>query len=275
MPELPEVETIRRQLSKHLPGLVLQKVEVLEAKLKTYLDPQAIKRVLDKEIVAVERVAKVLLLKLRSGDNLAFHLKMTGQVVLNNLKFPNQPNKYNRATLTFSDGTQVYFQDLRKFGWIKVLKDNQIPRSLFREPLGPEPFSQEFDLAYFAGVLKKSRQPIKVLLLDQAKIAGIGNIYANEALFISRLNPKMLSFSLTRPKIKLLYRAILEVLEKGIKLGGASDNSYLNAFGKKGKYQEHFLVYGQKGRECPKCQSKIIRISLGGRGTFLCPRCQA
>jgi len=274
MPELPEVETIKRQLSEHLPGLTLRKLEVFEEKLKAYLNPKAIEKIIGKEVVAVERVAKVLLLRFGTGDYLAFHLKMTGQVVINSPEYPNLPNKYNRATLTFSDGTQILFQDLRKFGWIKVLKNNEVPGSLFRGKLGPEPFSKEFSPDYFTEILKKSQKPIKVFLLDQAQIAGIGNIYANEALFIAGINPNTRTRDLDESKLGALYRAILEVLEKGIKFGGASDNSYLNALGKKGEYQEHFLVYGRQQKPCVKCHNKIIRIALGGRGTFFCSVCQ-
>jgi len=275
MPELPEVETIRRQLSENLPGLTLEKLELFEEKLKAALSSEAVAKLFGKKIAAVERVAKVLLLRLENGDYLAFHLKMTGQVVINSPKFPNRPNRFNRATLTFSNEVQIFFQDLRKFGWLKILAAKDVPSALFKGELGPEPFSKEFSLKYFSSILKKSRKPIKVLLLDQSLIAGIGNIYANEALFMARVNPKTQSCDLAEPKLGALYQAILQVLEKGIKLGGASDNSYLNAFGKQGEYQKHFLVYGRQQGKCFKCSNKIIRIALGGRGTFFCPKCQA
>lgn len=274
MPELPEVETIKRQLTKHLPGLTLEKVLVHEPKLRTFLDPAELTQVIGQRLAAVERRAKVLLWRFENNHYLAFHLKMTGQVVISNRQFHNTPGPSNRATLIFSDQTEIYFRDWRKFGWIKVLKAEQLSQELFRQALGPEPFSSEFTVEYFQSILNRSNKPIKVLLLEQSLIAGIGNIYANEALFLAGIDPRRRSRDLKPNETAKLYQTIKEVLEKGINLGGASDNSYLNAYGRQGQYQNHFLVYRRQNRPCVNCQHSIVRVTLGGRGTFYCPHCQ-
>lgn len=273
MPELPEVETIRKQLDKHLPGLKLVKAELLDEKVSRFLSRKSLDKVLGKKINSVKRRAKVLLFEFANNHYLAFHLKMTGQVILGNKNIHYLPNKHTRAILQFSQKTTLYFQDMRKFGWLKVIAPGEIEK-IFKQTLGPEPFDKKFSLPYFQRILKKSSRAIKVFLLDQSLIAGIGNIYANEALFLAKIHPQKKACELNKKEAKKLFVQIRAVLQKGIDLGGASDNAYLDAYGGKGHFQEHFLVYRQQGKPCPRCQEKIKRVALGGRGTFYCWACQ-
>ncbi|OGK64713.1 DNA-formamidopyrimidine glycosylase [Candidatus Roizmanbacteria bacterium RIFOXYB2_FULL_41_10] len=270
MPELPEVETIKRQLATHLPGLSLIKLEFLDAKTGRFIDQKELVHIIGKKIRALKRRAKILLLEFENGYYLAIHLKMTGQIILKGEHTKHLPNKHTRAVLYFQKGKTIYFQDLRKFGWLKITNRQK----LMAEKLGPEPFGPEFTLSYLQDRLKKSNRPIKIFLLDQSQIAGIGNIYANEALFLAKIRPQTRAKEISLNKAKILYQQILAVLKKGIELGGASDSDYLNAYGSRGQYQEHFLVYRRQGQPCPNCQALIKRISLGGRGSFYCPQCQ-
>jgi len=276
MPELPEVETIKRQLAAHLPEWVLEKVEILDAKLAASLPKENWQKLLGLKVKSLNRRAKVLLVEFEKDYRLAFHLKMTGKVILKKAgQFLTElPQVHTRAIFTFTNGAKLYFSDLRQFGWIKFLEGKLYEQALFKHPLGPEPFNENFSVDYLQSALSKSRRPIKVFLLDQEMIAGIGNIYASEALFLAKINPAKKANTLSKEEIELLFTAILSVLKKGIELGGASDNDYLNAYGQKGEYQNHFLVYGQNGKACKNCQGKIIRIAQGGRGTFFCPHCQ-
>lgn len=270
MPELPEVETIKRQLSKFLPGLTLKQLELLDDKAGRFLTQKDLNKILKTKVKAIERRAKILLLRFVNDHYLAVHLKMTGQIILKSDNTKHLPNKHTRAVLYFSQDKTVYFQDLRKFGWLKIISCQQ----LLAEKLGPEPLGKDFTLQYFVKILKNSRRPIKILLLDQNKIAGIGNIYANEALFLAGVNPQQQANKLNHSQANKLFQQIILVLKKGIDLGGASDSDYLNAYGGKGKYQEHFLVYRRQNKPCLNCQTMISRISLGGRGTFYCSACQ-
>ena len=171
------------------------------------------------------------------------------------------------ALRALGQGMKVIILQFIKGGW-------EYGELMMAEKLGPEPFGPEFTLSYLQDRLKKSNRPIKIFLLDQSQIAGIGNIYANEALFLAKIRPQTRAKEISLNKAKILYQQILAVLKKGIELGGASDSDYLNAYGSRGQYQEHFLVYRRQGQPCPNCQALIKRISLGGRGSFYCPQCQ-
>lgn len=283
MPELPEVETIRRQLSDYLPGEKLTSYKILDPKFKRYLNQKKLDECKGKKITAVNRIAKVLLLGFENDLFLAFHLKMTGQIIIKNVKRKGKnilskqakyPNKHTRVVLKFSEGFVIYFQDMRRFGWLKVLTKKELKTNLLKEKLGPEPLSRQYTFLYFREQTKKSAQPIKLMLLDQKKIAGIGNIYANEGLYLAGVRPQKKANQLTLKESRAVYKTSKSVLKKGIKYGGASDNMYLNAFGEKGEYQKHFLVYRRDGKKCLKCHNTIKRIRLGGRGTFYCPNCQ-
>lgn len=283
MPELPEVETIKRGLEKRIVGKTIANIDLLYPKIF-----QGNKEsVIGEKVVEVKRRAKVLAIKLTHSTNLLFHLKMTGQLIYidrNEERFagghPDHnwhaklPNSATALVFDFGDKTHLYFNDLRKFGWCKVMSDEQLDK-VFTEEYGPEPFSNKFDSEYL--ILMASRVPnrkIKQFLTDQAIVAGIGNIYVDETLFESRISPLRKVKDIKLPEWEKIVANTRNILEKAIKFGGTTDSDYVDAEGKKGGMQDHLKVYRKAGEDCPACGGKIIRITLGGRGTHYCPACQ-
>ena len=267
MPELPEVETIKRYLNKAISGKRIVDIEILSKKQF----PDNPKEVIGEKILSVERRAKNLIIKLSNKKALFIHLKLSGQLIWE--RKTKIPAKSTRVIISLNNG-KLFFNEIRKLGWIKILNQNQLDLELAR--FGPEPFSKDFSIEYLQKVFGKSARPIKTVLLDQEKIAGIGNIYANEALFEAKINPRKPVNKLTVREIERLQKAILLVLKEGIKYGGASaaDQLYVRPDSSHGSYQQHFRVYQKDGEKCQKCKTIIKRISLGGRGTFFCPKCQ-
>jgi formamidopyrimidine-DNA glycosylase len=276
MPELPEVETIKNQLKKHLVGKRIVSIKVLDKKIYQTVTQAGTENLSGKKVTDIYRRGKVLIVELENNHYLAFHLKMTGKLILKkqNQQLKVLRSKHSRAIINFSHNLKLIFSDLRRFGWFKVFSGKIKEDQLIKQKLGPEPFSKNFSLSYLKVELKKSKRPIKLFLLDQSKIAGIGNIYASEALYLANINPKRISNTLMGKEIVKLRKAILQVLQKGITLGGASDNDYLNAYEEEGEYQKHFLVYGRENKPCQECGAKIIRIKQGGRSSFYCKICQ-
>jgi len=281
MPELPEVETIRKGLEKYLVGHIIDRVEVRFRKsLKEDED-----KLIGGKIVKVRRFSKVIVIDLDNSYSALMHLKMTGQPLYRgpNLKNPpafskkvigGVPGKHTHVIFHLNRSGKFYFNDYRKFGWIRVVKTSEVERTPFIEKLGPEPF-KDLDEKKFIEILAKYRTPVKLLLMDQEKIGGVGNIYANDALWKAKINPKRKANSLTGAERKELYKAVIFVLEKSLATGGSSENAYVTSEGKEGAYQNYFLVYNRKGDNCPRCKkAKIEKIKLGGRGTYFCPDCQ-
>ncbi len=274
MPELPEIETIKRQLLRRVVAKKIQKIEILDKKLHTYLSARNLKKLTGLEIKKISRRAKVLLLELSENLVLAFHLKMSGQIIFVGDKNHSLSNKHTRAVVKFSDGTKLFFQDSRRFGWIKIFSKTKLEDSLFQQPLGPEPLEKEFSLEYLKTVLSKRRGAIKTVIMDQQVLAGVGNIYANEALFLAGVHPQRAANNLTEKEIKKLQKAIKQVLLKAISYNGSSRDKYRDIYGKAGSYQLHFLVYNRAGEKCRHCRSEIKRLVLAGRSSFFCPHCQ-
>lgn len=280
MPELPEVETIKLQLNTVFAGLVIKKIEVLSP--KNFIGSP--KTVIGKKVKGLRRFGKMLVIDLVGKDSLAIHLKMTGRLIYRGKKQPKNlqvqdpkiqklPSLHTRIIIHFTNNDVLYFNDLRKFGWIRVVNQKEINQR--QEKLGIEPFTKNFTLENFQKVIKSSNKPIKLLLMDQEKIAGVGNIYANDALFAAGIHPKSPAKKLNQKEITLLHSKVIEILKKAIKWKGASDDAYVDAFGEKGEVQDHFLVYNRKNEKCLNNCGEIIRkIKLGGRGTFYCPKCQ-
>jgi len=288
MPELPEVETIRRQLEEKIVGKTIKDVEVRLPRIF----PDKKEDVVGTKIVSVKRRAKVLIMDLSNGKSLMVHFKLTGQMVYSeesqeNVYFPQGipfagnylPSKTTHVIFTFEDGSRLFYNDNRQFGWIKVFNDSKLilTKDTFLKKLGPEPFTPEFTLEKFSEACKKWGRPVKLLLLEQDKISGIGNIYANEALFCAGIDPQKKAKELNSEETETLFNCIIKVLEMGIKYSGSSgkDESYITPDGKPGGMQEHFNVYQRDGQLCTKnCGGRIQRMELGGRGTFFCPACQ-
>lgn len=270
MPELPEVETIKRDLNQLIVG---RKILGVTTDSPKQIQPSlaAVKKaVIEATIKKVQRRAKLLQIFLSNGKILAVHLKLTGRLLVRKKGDPQ--DDWQHVTISLSGNKELRFADLRKFGWIKLVDNSQL--SAISDELGVEPLTPEFTFEKFSQILRSSGRPIKVLLVDQKKIAGVGNIYANEALFLAKIDPRRPANKISEKEAEKLYQAIEKVLKAGIKYRGASDQYYLDALGQKGSYQEHFLTYGREKKNCFDCNGKIKRIKLGGRGTFFCPRCQ-
>ena len=280
MPELPEVETMRMQLEKFLVGSTITKVEV---KNKTYALP--IENLVGAKITGVRRFAKVSSIDLSNGYSILTHVKLTGQYIYRGTNLKN-PLKLSSKVVGGLGGSHthvifhltpegtLYYNDIRKFGWIRVLKTTDVEKEKFVVTLGPEPF-KDLTFEYFSTLLSKSKRNIKVLLMDQTKIGGVGNIYANDALYLSRISPKRTANTLSKEEQKTLYDAITTVLKSGLKYGGASELAFVTPDGNEGEYQNHTLVYGHTGQICPNCKkNKIEKFFLGGRGTYWCKTCQ-
>lgn len=266
MPELPEVETISRQLHQALKGQKIIKVTILSAK-NFVGNPQ---EVVGQRIIAVERRAKMIWFKLANNLTLAVHLKLTGQLILGQ----GQPGKYTRVFIDLGSGQKLFFNDVRKFGWMKVIKNRELAK--MNLDFGLEPFDKTFTSDYLKKVFSRTSKPVKLVLLDQTKIAGIGNIYANEALFAAGIAPSRPAKGLSNKEIKKLRAEILKVLQAAIKYKGTSDRdeAYRQIDGAKGQFQNFLQVYRRQGQKCPRCGGMIKRIALGGRGTFFCSYCQ-
>lgn len=290
MPELPEVESIKLQLQKYLTGHIVEGVTVNWQ--KTFPEEKEI--IIGAKIIGVRRFGKVLVIDFDNGFSLAVHIKMTGQFIYRgpNLKIVPElsakviggvPGKHTHVIFKFksqnskikskAEGGFLYYNDVRKFGWMKVVKTADLKKITLLSKMGPEPLNGLTKDLFFK-IIKKSPQYIKPLMMDQAKIGGVGNIYANDALYLAGIHPQRRANNLTGKESKKLFTAIEEVLKRGIKSGGASENAFITPDGSEGSYQDIALVYGKKGGKCSRCGSVIEKMQLGGRGTYYCPGCQ-
>ena len=271
MPELPEVETIRLTLLQKLVGAKILSGEILHEKMVLGISPvEFLNRVATKTITGLERRGKYLLLELTEGLVIGIHLRMTGRLTVEKADFPIAKATYLRLLL--DNGTELRFNDQRKFGKVFLFEKGNPPQSLLK--IGPEPLSPEFTVSVLKKRLGHRSLAIKKALLNQEIIAGIGNIYADEALYVSGIHPARPSNSLTVAEINSLFRAIRQVLRESIENRGTTFRDYRDGEGRSGSYQTKLKVYGQKGKECPICGGLIVKMNFGGRGTHFCPLCQ-
>lgn len=280
MPELPEVETVRRGLQKYVVGHTIKNIEVIHPGIIR----GDIGKVIGSLILDVRRIGKGLILDLSNKHSLAIHIKLTGQLIfrdkktekfkVSSSKVGTVPNKFTHVVFIFDKNAKLYYNDQRRFGWIKIIKTNDVMKLPFFKDMGPEPF-KDLTLKRFEQIVQGKSTKIKPLIMDQTKIGGIGNIYANDALFRARINPARPAKSLSKKETGVLYASIIAVMEKSFKEGGASELSFVNILGQEGNYQNHSLVYGKSGKPCPRGDGTIKRITLAGRGTFFCPACQS
>lgn len=279
MPELPEVEIVRLFLQTHLVGKTISNFEIITS--KSFVGDS--KKILNKKITSTSRLGKQLSLHLQNGLILLFHLKMTGQVIYKGVSLghptPKEnktvlPNKSTRLIFTFSDNSKLFFNDQRKFGWVKLLNKTELTE--VQKNIGVDLLSPKFTSKYFYHQLQPSSRAIKQVLLDQSKFAGIGNIYANDALFLSHIHPQISSKKISVSQSKILHQNLIKIIKESISQGGstAKDNKYIHPDGSHGQHQFHFRVYQREREPCLKCNTPIKRIKIGGRGTFYCPKCQ-
>jgi formamidopyrimidine-DNA glycosylase len=269
MPELPEVETVVRGLREPLIGKTIVGVRNSWPRHIVLPDlPEMAARIHGRTVTAIGRRAKYLVFDLDSEETLVVHLKMTGHLSVVPAGMP--ADRYAHTVFSLAGGDELRFRDPRKFGRVYLVRD---PGPLFAR-LGPEPLDEAFTAEALAGRLHKRKRVIKPLLLDQAFIAGVGNIYADEALHEAGLHPQRSSHSLKPAEVERLHQAVRQVLREGIEREGASVDRFRQPNGEMGRMQEVLRVYGRKGEPCPRCGAPIERIVLGGRSTHYCPQCQ-
>jgi len=274
VPELPEVETVRRRLAPVVEGATIAAAEIVDARLTRPVDPALVARALVGERIAtIERRGKYLLWRLESGRTLVVHLRMTGSLL--HAPAGGLPvDAHRRATLELDTGVQVGYRDVRRFGTWELLDEGHL-RPYLDVRLGPEPLSSSFTRARLARIVEGRHAPIKAILLDQRRVAGIGNIYADEALWRARIHPRLPGGELDVVEIARLHRAVRAALRRGLDLNGSTLRDYRAPDGTSGAMQNEFHVYGRLGEPCDRCGRPIERIVVAGRGTWLCPRCQA
>ena len=271
MPELPEVETIRRQLEPEITGARIAGAEILDERWTRPESPREVEKlVTGRTIEAVERRGKYLLLRLEGRRTLAMHLRMTGNLLLAD-QAGDPP--YLRAQMRLDDGRRVLFTDARRFGHAVVLDDGELDE-YFAARLGVEPLSDSLTAEELCRRAAGRRAPLKSFLLNQLGVAGIGNIYADEALHRARLHPLSPAGSMKPEDCERLRVGIVEALEAGLRSGGASIDDYRDARGEQGAMQDEFLVHTREGKPCPRCGADIQRIVVAGRSTYFCPSCQ-
>jgi formamidopyrimidine-DNA glycosylase len=285
MPELPEVETVRLGLSELLPGRIF--AAVTHNNEKSF--PNALGDVnaflINASVTAVRRRAKVLIIDLSSEYSLVIHLKMTGQLVFvspqarfgaghpNDSLVGRLPDKSTHVEFTFADGSRLFFNDQRKFGWVRLLPTVEVPNIDFMRKVGPEPLDAAFTPVEFAErLLHRKNTSIKAALLDQSVIAGVGNIYADESLWGAKIHPATLVRNVSQQKLRTLFTELQYVLNLAIQKGGSSDKNYVNAEGKRGSYLSFARVFRREGQACPRCGATIVKLRVAGRGTHICPR---
>jgi formamidopyrimidine-DNA glycosylase len=273
VPELPEVETIRLGLEPHLVGRRFERVEIRDSRLTRPFEPRAVADELEGErITALERRGKYLVVRFESGRALLIHLRMTGSL---RRAAPESlaDDPYRRAVVRLDDGSEVAYRDIRRFGtWLLLGPDELDP--YLADRVGREPLERTFTSRRLAESLAGRRAPIKAALLDQRTVAGLGNIYVDEALWRARVHPLRPAATLDRDEVTRLTRGIKEALRAGIARQGASLRDYSAPDGGRGRMQDEFRVYGRAGEPCPRCGTPIDKIRAGGRGTWFCPSCQ-
>ena len=314
MPELPEVETIRIGLAKLLPGRVVKDVWHDWQKSFPNAPADVARFMVNAKIETVRRRAKVLIIELSSEYSLVIHLKMTGQLIfvnkneqklensnkklVNNINsqflisnssrearfggghptkslIGNLPDKSTRVTLDFTDGSKLFFNDQRKFGWMRLLPTIEVPEIDFMKKVGHEPLEDDFTVDKFiSNILRRRQSAIKAVLLDQTVLAGVGNIYADESLWAAKIHPATPVVKVPKAKLVTLYNTLREILKLSIEKGGSTNKNYVNAEGKKGSYLAFAQVFRKENQPCPRCGTVIEKIRVAGRGTHICPNCQ-
>jgi formamidopyrimidine-DNA glycosylase len=292
MPELPEVETVRQDLLASALNVKINKIIVDNQKTVNGDQEEFIKILTRSFFVDILRRGKLLIFKLNKKDlYLLVHLKMTGQLIylskeqkisgghsLSSHSFEKAvggelPNKFTRVIISFASGSKLFFNDLRKFGYMKLVSKEELD-SITEKNYGPEPLGDDFIVSKFEIGLKNKRRNIKAVLLDQKFIAGLGNIYVDEVLFASGVRPSRLASSLTKAEIVKIYQEIRRILALAIKNRGTTFSNYVDSKGKKGNFSNMLKVYGRGKENCFKCYSAIIKTKIAGRGTHYCPNCQ-
>ena len=274
MPELPEVETVRARLEPVLVGRRLERVEIHDPRLTRPFDPAGVAAELEGErIAAVDRRGKYLLVRFESGRVLLIHLRMTGNLLHGSGEWLPPADPHRRAVVRLDDGSDVVYRDVRRFGTWLLIEPHELEPYL-GDRVGREPLERSFTTKRLAEALAGRRSPVKATILDQRRLAGVGNIYADEALWRARIHPQRPAGELDPAELKALHRGIRTVLKAGIERQGATLRDYRTPDGGSGAMQHEFKVYGREGEPCDRCGTPIEKIRAAGRGTWYCPNCQ-
>ena len=288
MPELPEVEVVKRSLTRKVQNLIIQKVNIKDSKLRYHIDKNKFRKITGLRIKKIERKSKFLLFFLNKNFIMMVHLGMTGKfffVDRKNTKVKTsfyynidykKEQKYDRVEFILNKNQKLIYNDVRKFGFIKLLSNKKYKDNFHLKHLGPEPLKNTFNYTYFKNYIKGRSRVIKDILMDQKFVSGLGNIYANEILFLSKIKPSRKVKNLKEFELKKIINFTKEVLKNAIELGGSSIKDFSSSNGKKGSFQQHFNVYGKKGATCTNttCRSIIVKSSISNRSTFFCDNCQ-
>lgn len=284
MPELPEVETIKLELNKLIKNKKIKSVEVRLAKQVVGNKNAFIKEVTGAIIKNVKRRAKTLIIDLNNGSHLVFHLKMTGQLIYKKKSklsggghpikqdLQKLPNKYSHVIFNFTHGSHLFFNDTRQFGWVRLVNDKQLKE--MNNQFGPEPLDKKFIFDKFKILFANKKGAIKPLLMDQKFLAGVGNIYAQEACFCAGIRPTRAANKISDTELKKIYTCIIKILKLAVLKKGTSADAYVDAFGRQGSMMPLLKVYGRTGEKCVKCKGKVKSIKQGQRTTNYCPACQ-
>ena len=286
MPELPEVEVVKKSLNRNIKTLTIKKVIIKTKKLRYLINKINLTKLQGKKIINIKRRSKYLIFYFDQKILLLVHLGMTGKFLIkekNKLKKTSfhdtiykNTSKHNHIIFILNKNKQLIYNDIRKFGFIKTVNSKKLSKNLHLKFLGPEPLSNNFNLNYFKERILKRKRKIKDLLMDQKFVSGLGNIYVNEVLYFSKVNPSKNIFKISLHEIKNIIKFTKIVLKKSIKEGGSSIKNFENSDGKVGKYQQKFKVYNRANQFCKrvKCKSFIRRVIISNRSTFFCPDCQ-
>lgn len=272
MPEMPEVETVRRSLLPLVKGKTIKKVTLWYPNIVDTDHDKFVKELPGKKIVNIDRYAKYLLFRLSDNLTIVSHLRMEGKYHLVNSKLPK--SKHDHVELEFTDGSALRYNDVRKFGRMELIITGTERQTTGIGKLGLEPNSSEFTLSYLVNKLHTKKKNIKNALLDQTIVAGLGNIYVDEVLWQSGIHPLSSSSAIPKKQIESLYQNINNEIAQAIALRGTTVHTYLDANGDEGGFQDYLKVYGHSGESCAKCGTTLEKIKVNGRGTTFCPRCQ-
>ena len=288
MPELPEVEVVKRSLANKTQNLIVKAIKINDVRLRYKIDKKQIKKLIGLKIKSVKRRSKYLLFFFSNDIVMLVHLGMTGKfffVNKENTKYKtsfyyelneDKDKKHDRVIFDLSKNQKLIYNDVRKFGFMKFLNKFKLRDNLHLKNLGPEPLNQKFNAEYFKNYIAGRNRFIKDILMDQKFVSGLGNIYVNEILFLSGVDPRKKIETLSNLEIKKIIKYTKKTIIRAIKLGGSSIKNFSSSSGKKGSFQQHFSVYGKKGVNCPKinCNGNISKIVLANRASFLCNKCQ-
>ena len=288
MPELPEVEVVKRSLNNKVQNLIIKKVKINDSKLRYRINKNEVRKIIGLRISKIERRSKFLLFFFNKNITMLVHLGMTGKFFFINQKKEKiktsfyynidykKDKKHDRVEFFLNKNLKLIYNDVRKFGFIKFLNSTKLNSNLHLNNLGPEPLENEFNYNYFKEYIKGKSRTIKDILMDQRFVSGVGNIYANEILFSSKIKPFRKVNELESLVLKKIIKFTKKILNNSIKLGGSSIKDFSSSDGKKGSFQQHFNVYGKKGEVCSNtnCKNKIIRSVISNRAAFFCPDCQ-